>query len=86
MIGQIVCSKSGRDKGYFLVVISEDEKFLYVADGKERPLEQPKRKNPKHLMLTNTVLEENSFKTNKSLRKTLAVFKDQRAKEEDQNV
>jgi ribosomal protein L14E/L6E/L27E len=86
MIGQIVCSKSGRDKGYFLVVIGEDDKFLYVADGKERPLEKPKRKNPKHLVFTNTVLEENSFKTNKSLRKTLAVFRDCRVKEEDQNV
>ena len=76
MVGQIVCSKSGRDKGYFMVVVNEDENYLYVCDGKERPLERPKRKNAKHLSFTNTVLEEDSFKTNKSLKKALAVFRD----------
>ena len=76
MVGQIVCSKSGRDKGYFMVIVNEDENYLYVCDGKERPLERPKRKNAKHLSLTNTVLEEDSFKTNKSLKKALAVFRD----------
>ncbi len=83
MKGQIVCSKAGRDKGYFLVVVASDDKFLYVADGKERPLERPKRKNPKHLNMTNTVLEENSLKTNKSLRKALAVFRDTAVKGEN---
>ena len=82
MIGRIVCSKSGRDKGYFMVVIKKDEKFLYVADGKERPLENPKRKNPKHLCFTNSSIEENSYKTNKSLRKALAVYRDSAVKED----
>ena len=76
MIGRIVCSKSGRDKGYFLVVVKADDNFLYVCDGKERPLERPKRKNAKHLSLTNTVLTEDKFKTNKSLKKALAVYRD----------
>ncbi len=76
MIGRVVCSKSGRDKGYFMVVVKEDNDFLYVCDGKERPLERPKRKNVKHLSLTNTVFCENEFKTNKSLKKALAVYRD----------
>ena len=76
MTGRIVCSKSGRDKGYFMVVVNEDSDYLYVCDGKERPLERPKRKNAKHLSLTNTVLTENEFKTNKSLKKALAVYRD----------
>lgn len=86
MIGQIVCSKSGRDKGYFMVVINEDENFLYVCDGKERPLERPKRKNPKHLCFTNTVLGQNSYETNKSLRKSLAVYRDSANKGRNQDV
>ncbi len=76
MIGRIVCSKAGRDKGYFMVVVKIEGDFLYVADGKERPLERPKRKNAKHLTLTNTVLKNDSFKTNKSLKKALAVYRD----------
>jgi len=82
MIGQIVCSKSGRDKGYFMVVVKEEDGFLFVCDGKERPLERPKRKNVKHLSFTNTVLEENSYITNKQLRKALAVYRGRLVKEE----
>ena len=76
MIGRIVCSKSGRDKGYFLVVVKEEDGFLLVCDGKERPLSRPKRKSPKHLALTNTVLSEDSYSTDKSLRRALAVYRD----------
>ena len=76
MVGRVVCSKSGRDKGYFLVVVMEEDGFLYVCDGKERPLERPKRKNPKHLALTNTVLGKSSYSTDKSLRRALAVYRD----------
>lgn len=76
MIGQIVCSKKGRDKGKFLVVVAETEKSVLVCDGKERPLERPKCKNVKHLSFTNIVLEKDCFKTNKSLKKTLAVYRD----------
>ncbi len=76
MIGRIVCSKSGRDKGYFMAVIKADNNYLYVCDGKERPLERPKRKNIKHVALTNTYLDENSYSSNKSLRRALAVYRD----------
>ena len=76
MVGRIVCSKSGRDKGCFLVVVKEEDGYLLVCDGKERPLNRPKRKNPKHLALTDTVLSEDSYSTDKSLRRALAVYRD----------
>ncbi len=83
MVGSIVCSKAGRDKGYFMVVVSESDSTVLVCDGKERPLERPKHKNVKHIQFTNTVLEENSYKTNKSLRKALAVYRDTAGKKEE---
>lgn len=83
MVGKIVCSKSGRDKGYFMVVVGADDDFVYVCDGKERPLQRPKRKNIKHLQFTNTVLKETDYKTNKSLKKALAVYKDTRKFKEE---
>ncbi len=76
MVGRIVCSKAGRDKGYFMVVVDCKENLVFVCDGKERPLERPKCKNKKHLQFTNTVLSEKSYNTNKSLRKALAVYRD----------
>lgn len=77
MIGQIVCSKSGRDKGYFMVVVAEDDCSVYVCDGKERPLNRPKRKNPKHLSVCDKSLGPECFKTNKLLRKFLAIYRDE---------
>ena len=86
MIGRVVCSKAGRDKGYFMVAVKAESGFLYLCDGKERPLERPKRKNIKHLSLTNTVLDESSYKSNKSLRKALAIYRDCANEGRNQNV
>lgn len=86
MVGRIVCSKSGRDKGYFMAVIRAEENFLYVCDGKERPLERPKRKNIKHVTLTDTYLDENSYRSNRSLRRALAVYRDSASKGRNRNV
>ena len=61
--------------GYFMVVIGEENGLLLVCDGKERPIERPKKKNQKHLSFTNAFLEKDSYKTNKSLRKALATYR-----------
>ncbi len=69
--GTVVCSKKGRDKGYFLAVISSDNLYALVCDGKERRIEKPKKKNLKHLSPTENVLSEEQMATNKSLRHAL---------------
>ncbi len=74
-IGQIVYSKAGRDKGRFLVVVADMPKGIFVADGKERPLERPKLKNRKHLSVTGNCLSENEVGSNKMLKKALNRFK-----------
>ena len=70
-IGQIVFSKVGRDKGKALIIISSNETGVLVANGKERPLERPKFKNQKHLLLTDNCLSENEYRSNKALRASL---------------
>ncbi len=83
MVGQIVCSKSGRDKGYFMVVVNEENGNYFVCDGKERPLTRPKKKNAKHLQFTGAVLREDDYKTNRQLRKALAVYRDSAKQKEE---
>lgn len=78
--GTVVISKAGRDKGYFMVVLDETEGYVMVADGKERPLERPKRKNPRHLQKTNRRLSLEQL-TNKKLRTAL---RDQGSTEESE--
>ena len=70
-IGQIVFSNAGRDKGKALSVISSNDSVFFVVDGKERPLERPKLKNPKHLTLTGYCLSEEEYRSNKALRASL---------------
>lgn len=49
-VGQVVKSKSGRDKGrMFLVFEVLDEEYMLIVDGKLRGVERPKKKKYKHL-------------------------------------
>ena len=45
----LIVSKAGRDKGQLFYVIDTDEQYVYLADGKSRRLEKPKRKKRKHV-------------------------------------
>ena len=69
--GSVVISKAGRDKGYFLAVIQITDEGVFVCDGKERPVERPKKKNPLHLAKTGFVLTEEETATNRSLKRAL---------------
>ena len=70
-VGQLVYSKAGRDRGKFLAV---SDCGVYVADGKERPLERPKCKNLKHIGTTTTVLDSGSMSTNRALRQAISNY------------
>jgi|GEM_PF-488548 len=49
-IGHLVSSIKGRDRGkFYLVVKVESQSMVRVADGEGRKVENPKRKNVKHL-------------------------------------
>lgn len=45
----LIVSKAGRDKGQLFYVIDTNEQYVYLADGKSRKLEKPKRKKRKHV-------------------------------------
>ena len=45
----VVVSLAGRDKGQLFFVLDTDDLFVYIADGKGRRLDQPKRKKRKHV-------------------------------------
>lgn len=51
-LGKFVTSKSGRDKGRVYVIVSFLESpFVVVCDGYFRRLDNPKKKNLKHLIV-----------------------------------
>ena len=44
-ISDVVVSKAGHDQDEWFYVIGEDHEFLLLANGKDRPLDKPKRKS-----------------------------------------
>lgn len=81
-IGSIVRALAGREKDSFYVAVGIHDGFVEIADGKERKLEKPKRKNIKHISPTNTVIDTDGL-TNKKLRKLIAEFKTQNSSTAD---
>lgn len=75
--GSVVRACAGRDKNGFFVVLDIAKKYVIISDGKRRPVERPKRKNLRHIAVTNTVLDKASIETNKQIRKALSVFEHQ---------
>jgi len=45
----IVISLAGRDKDKLFYVIDTEDNYVFIADGKGRKLENPKRKKLKHV-------------------------------------
>ena len=68
--GTVVISRAGHDCGRAMLVVRTDGEFLFVADGKERKLDKPKKKNKKHVRATSRVINPAGL-TDRSLRRTL---------------
>ena len=69
--GMVVKSMAGHDSGSYYAVMRVENGFAYIADGKLRKVERPKKKNPLHLQKTTVELAEI---TNKKLRSALSVL------------
>ncbi len=69
-IGMVVCATAGKEKDSFYVVTQLDGNAVYLADGKHRTLEKPKRKNVRHIRPTSTVWELDGL-TDRALRRKL---------------
>jgi ribosomal protein L14E/L6E/L27E len=63
-------SSAGHDKGSWYILVNQAADFVYIADGRRRKLENPKKKNIKHVEVTRKVIRLEHF-TNKSLREAL---------------
>ncbi len=59
ILGQLVCSKKGRDKGnYYIITRVINDRLVEVANGSSRKLKKPKKKNVNHLKFYSCVDEE----------------------------
>jgi len=58
---KLAVSRSGHDKDSIYVIVKEEANLVYLADGKLKPVEKPKRKNIKKLPkeITEVFTQEN---------------------------
>ena len=87
-ISDVVVSTAGRDQGDWFYVIAEDPIYLFLANGKDRSLDKPKRKKRKHVqwvLRPETRVAEKLRSGNKvlngELRRDLAFFARENASE-----
>ena len=69
--GAVVVSAAGRDKTQLMAVVDLKENRVLVCDGRERPLNNPKSKNPRHLIRTNNSVDMDLISSDRALRKAL---------------
>lgn len=55
-IGQVVYSKSGRDKRRPFIITAADNEYVYLVDGDVRQFTKPKKKKIKHIQVTNDII------------------------------
>lgn len=81
-IGDVVISVFGHDVGEWYIVSNVQNEFVYLVDGKNKPIEKPKKKKIKHIIPANYFADEIAQKIagkqyiqNAEVRKTLKFFK-----------
>ena len=81
--GQVVFSKSGRDRGMAFIVVNADTDYVYLVDGKLRRLEKPKKKKKIHVQITkyvdtqiNRKLNSGEYLLDSDIRKALKTYFD----------
>ena len=72
--GMVVKSVAGRDSNSFYIVFKIKENFVFIANGGRRKISKLKAKNFKHVRKTNTIVNLENFKTDKSVRTFLNSF------------
>lgn len=54
----LAVSRAGHDKDTLYLVIDSDENYFWLADGKRRLLEKPKKKKRRHVQVVKHLPEE----------------------------
>ncbi len=58
MTGKFATSKAGHDRDKLYVIVSCDEKYVFLVDGKSKTMASPKKKSLKHIQIINETVEQ----------------------------
>ena len=72
MVGYLARSIAGHDKGNLYIIIEETDQYLFLANGEEKTLEKPKRKNRKHVAL---IKIKNPVSSNEAIKHSIREYR-----------
>ena len=70
-MGMVVRSEKGHDKGRLFLITKTEGEFAWLTDGKNRKKHNPKKKNLKHIVITDYLIPEFESLSDKNIRKQL---------------
>lgn len=56
--GMLAWSRAGHDSGQLYVVMAVEGEYVFLTDGRLKPLEKPKKKKKKHVQVCRTIAPE----------------------------
>ena len=77
----VVMSLAGHDAGKFFMVVGAEKERILLCDGRNRRLQNPKCKSPRHVRVAAVRSEEPS--SDKDIRKTIALAAREAAAKEE---
>ena len=81
-IGCFGVSRAGHDRNEIYVIINSDEEYVYLADGKSKTVDKPKKKKKKHIQIIvhtdqaiQTKLNQNKLFINEDIKRAIKLYK-----------
>ena len=81
LYGAVVRADAGKESGKYYVILSAEDEYVYLSDGRRRKAGFPKKKKLKHISFTGhtdaylaSVLTEGSEVTNKEVRRAISDY------------
>ena len=56
--GMLAWSRAGHDSGQLYVIMDVQDEYVFLTDGRLRPIEKPKKKKKKHVQVIRQIPEE----------------------------
>lgn len=75
MVGMFAASKAGHDKNQLYIILKEDKEYVYLVDGKYKTVENPKKKNKKHIQPIKHFVELAEPIRNEEIKRTIKIYK-----------
>lgn len=73
-VGMLAKSKAGHDKDNVYVVVGMDDLYVYLADGRIKTMEKPKKKKYKHIQIIREKNKDIPVTDNVAIKRILKLY------------